>query len=489
MHSGNTLPNMRMSCLFLLLLFGCLAATGLAQMPFQNPNASRVDVKGDTIDVHDGRVTKFGDRYYWYGTAYGNTSGFTRSNEYRVYSSPDLVNWTAHGAVLPNPPSGIYYRPHVIYHPGRKEYVLWFNWYSKLWTGRFGVATSKSPTGPFQIVSTEVNVAHAKLGVGDFNLFVDDDGTAYLMYNTIQVHKHSVERLKYDFLSSTLDNGGFIAESCEAGSVFRRDSLYYLLTDITCCFCTQGSGARVYTSTNPLRGYALRQNINRFPGRAAPMLTDGDLRPNVYHSLRRDTATGQFAPIEIWFADDASLSGLRMQQYTGNRQGTCGDTVSTKTHEPRLAPEFRVSYHVDGVWMSAPAASPNSQRRTLSNVIELRHSLLRADAVRIEFAAEYPYNQLQLVEVEPLLQSGTALAARDGAYAYVLDENPMYTAPIVPAQQTFVMPIKAADDSASFVWMGDLWGSAPENIKGHDVQYWSAPLKFYSNGLIRPLRW
>ena len=40
-----------------------------------------------------------------------------------------------------------------------------------------------------------------------------------------------------------------------------------------------------------------------------------------------------------------------------------------------------------------------------------------------------------------------------------------------------------------YIWMGDLWGSASDNIKGHDYQFWSSPMQFYSNGLIRPLEW
>jgi hypothetical protein len=34
-----------------------------------------------------------------------------------------------------------------------------------------------------------------------------------------------------------------------------------------------------------------------------------------------------------------------------------------------------------------------------------------------------------------------------------------------------------------------LWGSSSENIKGNDYQFWSEPLNFYKNGLIKPIRW
>ncbi len=465
--------------------FGCAAQKTTTQGPAAPPlrisnDAPRTDVNGDTIDVHDGRVIRFGESYYWYGTAYGNTSGFTRANEYRVYSSPDMQTWTPHGAILPDAKSGIYYRPHVVYHAAAQEYVLWYNWYPKLWTGKFGVARSKSPTGPFRIVNDDVPVKHSGLGVGDFNLFVDEDRTAYLMYNTIEGHRLSVERLAADYVSSTMDNGGFIAEDCEAGSIFRRDGTYYLLTDYTCCFCTQGSGARVYTSASPLAGYALRQNINRQPGSAAPILTDGDRRPTQYQVLRRDTATGEFPAIELWFDGDQTLTSVSVLQYTGNRPGTCGDTINPRTHVPRTEARFGVSLHVGGEWQAAPGAFA-SERTTLTNAMATRLAAKPADAVRLTFDADYPYDVIQVVEI-----STDGATAKPDAYVIDLDER--WSPPIVPAQQTFVMPLDI-DGRTEYLWMGDLWGSAPDNVKGHDMQYWSPPLEFYENGLIRPLRW
>jgi hypothetical protein len=35
--------------------------------------------------------------------------------------------------------------------------------------------------------------------------------------------------------------------------------------------------------------------------------------------------------------------------------------------------------------------------------------------------------------------------------------------------------------------MGDRWGSRPDGIKGHDFQFWSAPLKFGPDGGILPI--
>jgi beta-xylosidase len=58
--------------------------------------------------------------------------------------------------------------------------------------------------------------------------------------------------------------------------------------------------------------------------------------------------------------------------------------------------------------------------------------------------------------------------------------------PNIPAQETWVTKLPAGDDSA-YIWIADLWGSAPDGAKAHDLQYWS-PLQFSGDGQILPLK-
>jgi hypothetical protein len=55
-----------------------------------------------------------------------------------------------------------------------------------------------------------------------------------------------------------------------------------------------------------------------------------------------------------------------------------------------------------------------------------------------------------------------------------------------PAQPTFVAEVPTVDGPA-YLWMGDLWASRPDGIKGHDLQYWSPPLVFDAAGTIAAL--
>ena len=97
----------------------------------------------------------------------------------------------------------------------------------------YAIATSPSPLGPFVLVSRNVT-SLAYQNVGDFNLFQDEDGTAYVIYtahittaskDNVHTHFMSVERLTDDFLSTegAAGNSGFFGdEYVEAPALFRR---------------------------------------------------------------------------------------------------------------------------------------------------------------------------------------------------------------------------------------------------------------------------
>jgi hypothetical protein len=225
----------------------------------------RIDATGAVMDAHDGCLKKFGNSFYLYGTAYTKTDGFTTANRYRSYSSTDLMSWQPHGDLLSAAPTGVYYRPYVIYNATTKKYVLWYNWYATLWNGQLGVATSDKPEGPFTIVNDNVKVVNS--GPGDENLFVDDDGTAYLIYTSIDKgHGMSIEKLASDYLSSTQMTSGLIGQGVEAPALFKRGSIYYAVFDNLCSFCGGGSGATVRTARSPLGPYTTQNDINRKAG-------------------------------------------------------------------------------------------------------------------------------------------------------------------------------------------------------------------------------
>ena len=444
----------------------------------------RIDSQGEIVDAHDGRIIQFGDRFYWYGTQYGDTNGFTKANRYVCYSSPDMMHWQKEGTLLSDQPEGIHYRPHVIYNKKTRKYVLWYNWYPTLWNGQFAVATSDSPTGPFVIQNDNVQMANSSMGLGDLGLFVDDDGTAYVSYNTIHNHQVSVEKLDESYTSSTLQNGGIIAEHMEAGSMFKRNNTYYLLTDYTCCFCNYGSGARVYLSDNPLKGYAYTGNINRYPGKPASVFIDGISSGTSYGELHR--IKEQWQEIQVELSQKETIHQVEISLFTGNRPENCGDVSNPRVHPPIVTPEFELKVWKDGQWKPHPKSEVTIEKRALQELVSIHMDAAKTRKIMIQPKTP-AHDKLFVHEVSLLNGKGENIISTGGAKAYVTGPS-VPQKPVIPAQQTYVMELQTPN-GPRFTWMGDLWGSASDNIKGHDYQYWSAPLRFDENDHIEPLQW
>ena len=76
----------------------------------------------------------------------------------------------------------------------------------------YGVAVSVTPQGPFTVANPVIELLHTDNG--DENIFVDDDGTAYIIYTSLSVgHSISIERLTPDYLNSTLTSSGVFGET------------------------------------------------------------------------------------------------------------------------------------------------------------------------------------------------------------------------------------------------------------------------------------
>ena len=178
----------------------------------------RYTMDGTLVNAHSGGLYRFNSTFYLYGTAYENctqdgpvcqTSCGYYNNSFVAYASPDLVSWTlVNDNLVPginaDSASTEYDEVNVGFCADRGDYVLTF------WSGHYGftnskiaVARSPSPVGPFTLV--EPITATGGTVISDtVGLFVDDDGTAYVRYNTRDAPlRHVVERLSADWTTST----------------------------------------------------------------------------------------------------------------------------------------------------------------------------------------------------------------------------------------------------------------------------------------------
>ncbi|MFD4668566.1 family 43 glycosylhydrolase [Lentzea sp. NPDC058450] len=230
--------------------------------------AIRFDVNGNAIDAHDGQIQRFGDTYYLYGTSYGcgfewNTPG-ARFCGFVSYSSPDLVNWTPRGPLFDATGQtwqtrcdGRTYgcfRPHVVYNEVTRKYVLWINTYDN--GVGYRVLTSPNPTSGFrEVAAPDLGPAEGPPGgvnYGDHQVFVDDDGAAYLAFTDWRrAGDLIVEKLDRTYTTGSGQWRRVGIRSTEAPTIFKRDGRYYLTySDPNRGYTTTGTG--FVTASSPL---------------------------------------------------------------------------------------------------------------------------------------------------------------------------------------------------------------------------------------------
>jgi hypothetical protein len=139
---------------------------------------------GNPIITHmytaDPSAHLFNGRIYIYPSHDQDKSKWYHMVDYHVFSSADMVHWKDHGAILDikNVPwaKKWMWAPDCAYKDG--TYYFYFPARDHSNTFRIGVATSKSPTGPF---TPEPEPIKGSFSI-DPAVFIDDDGTAYMYF-------------------------------------------------------------------------------------------------------------------------------------------------------------------------------------------------------------------------------------------------------------------------------------------------------------------
>ena len=272
-----------------LVLFASLLALVLplsGATPAPRNGAIWRDTNGHVLNAHGSCVLVHGGRYYLYGEhkVYGEAGNVAHVGVH-VYSSTDLKAWTDEGIALAVSSEAtsdiadgcILERPKVIHCAKTGKFVMYFHLERKghpYTDARVGIATADAPTGPFAFVrSTKIapgtfpvnatdyerssealarSRKEWKVGCGrhpeaekaliypamveegqdsrDMTLFVDDDGTAYLIHSSERNSTLHITELTDDFLGftgrwwRTMEK-----EWTEAPAVCKKGGWYYLI--------------------------------------------------------------------------------------------------------------------------------------------------------------------------------------------------------------------------------------------------------------------
>lgn len=168
----------------------------------------------------------FGDRLYLYASHDRVDAQQYDMNDYHVYSTDDAQNWQDHGVAL-SLPQIPWAKAHLWAPDCGFKNGMYYLYFPADTTGKYtfavGVATSRSPTGPF--VAEPLPIP----GVGgiDPSVFTDDDGQSYLLW---AAGAPTICKLTPDMKS--LDGAPVKIKGCdsffEGPWLFKRQGLYYL---------------------------------------------------------------------------------------------------------------------------------------------------------------------------------------------------------------------------------------------------------------------
>ncbi|MGF7142125.1 arabinoxylan arabinofuranohydrolase [Anaerotaenia torta] len=178
-----------------MICFDNLTLTpALKNYGFKNPLMTQRLGADPYAMVYNDRVYLYmtGDTVEYDGDGKVKPNSYSRINTLNVISSPDLVNWTDHGAIKAAGPNGAAKWGNNSWAPAAAHKVIdgkdkFFIYFANGGNG-IGVLTSDSPTGPFTDPLGHALISRSTPNCGnvawlfDPAVLVDDDGKAYLYF-------------------------------------------------------------------------------------------------------------------------------------------------------------------------------------------------------------------------------------------------------------------------------------------------------------------
>jgi hypothetical protein len=197
------------------------------------------DNRGQHIQAHGGGVIKDGDTWYWFGEERSKENDLEPNKRFvGCYSSKDLIHWTFRNKVLKlDTPEGllpgwVVERPKVFHNPETGKYVMYFHLdgrrdpkQSGYALAEVGVAVSDTVDGDYKFVRSFRPLGQESRDIGQF---IDDDGSAYLIFESRPTKGFFIAKLSKDYLDVE-KQVAFIKAPLEGGAVVHLDGLYYVL--------------------------------------------------------------------------------------------------------------------------------------------------------------------------------------------------------------------------------------------------------------------
>lgn len=205
------------------------AASG-ASKDVIHPGEVWLDNRGLPIEAHGGGIIKVKGTYFWFGE--DRTPSNNPEKRYvACYSSKDLVHWKFRNQVLKldnpeNLSNWILERPKVFYNAKTKQFVMYAHLDAfgyKL--ARVAVAVSDRVDGDYRYLKSFRPLGQESRDIGQF---IDDDGSAYLIFECRPTHGFYIAKLSDDYLSVE-KQVSFVQAPLEGGAIVHYNGLYYVV--------------------------------------------------------------------------------------------------------------------------------------------------------------------------------------------------------------------------------------------------------------------
>ena len=255
-------------------------------------------------------------------------NNFYTMNDWKCYTSTDMVNWTDHGTVLSYKSfswaQGDAWAGQCIYRNGKFYMYVPMTRANSGGARVIGVAVSDSPTGPFTDALGKPLITNNGAQDIDPTVFIDDNGQAYLYWGNGNLY---YVKLNQDMISYS---GGVVQVSPKPSSfiegpwLYKRNNLYYMIY----AGMESGSENIAYaTSTSP----------------TGPWTSRGVIMPTQGNSFTNHPAVCDYMGNSYFFYHNAALPGggsykrsVCAEPLKYNADGTIQSMTMTTTGLPQV---------------------------------------------------------------------------------------------------------------------------------------------------------
>jgi tRNA U34 5-methylaminomethyl-2-thiouridine-forming methyltransferase MnmC len=240
-HRYNLIDKLRLHFAVFLMFIGLIT-------PIQAQLSGNPLFTGADPEIH-----YFNNKYYIYTTAIYGT-------QFHAYSSNDLTNWQDEGLIFDLFPDSPWsqnngWAPAVVFR--NNKYYFYYTAETKI-----GVAVGNTPIGPFTDIGTPlIGTDPYTDDIIDANVFVDDDGQAYIYYGGSGKSRMVVRKLNSDMVTLATGPTDITPPNYTEGPyMVKRKGIYYMMYSNGAWF-NDTYNVQYSTSNSPMGPWTYRGKV------------------------------------------------------------------------------------------------------------------------------------------------------------------------------------------------------------------------------------